>query len=214
MKGKDIIASKIRNKELYNAFLKVNREDFLPPNLKKYAYDEKYIDVPLQVTSKVTTTALSLGIYMLDNLELRRGQKVLELGTGTGYYTALMAEIADRIYSFEIDDEMFEFAKRALTKYRNVDVIKGDGTLGLEREKPFDRIIVWAACPTLPCKLYDQLKDGGIMIAPIGVGKVQKLYKIIKGNKPEMSSLADVVFMKAKGIYGFYEDDDNDLRII
>lgn len=214
MKGKEIIASKIRNKELLEAFLRVNREEFLPPHLKRYAYDERFLDMPLQITSKITTTALSLGIYMLDSLELRKGQRVLEIGTGIGYYTALIAEIVDRVYTMEIDDQMYEYAKKVLAKYKNVEVIKGDGTQGLEREKPFDRIVVWAAFPTLPCKLYDQLRDGGIMIVPIGTERIQKLYKVIKGKEAELRVLTEVVFMKAKGLYGFYEEEEDDLKVI
>lgn len=207
-KGREIVASRIKSKELQDAFFKVNREEFLPEELKKYAYDEKYIDSPLQITPEITTTALSLGIYMLDNLDLKRGQKVLEIGTGIGYYTALMAEIVDKVYSIEINDEMVGYSKKMLAKlnYVNTQVVKGDGTLGLEEEKPFDRIVVWAACPTLPCKLYDQLKEQGIMIAPIGTTKLQTLYKIIKRKDPEVQKLANVVFVKIKGVYGFYDE--------
>ncbi|ARM75252.1 protein-L-isoaspartate O-methyltransferase family protein [Acidianus manzaensis] len=209
------IASRIKNAELYKAFLKVNREDFLPDLLKKYAYDKKYVDTPLQIIPEITTTALSLGIYMLDNLDLHKSQKVLEIGTGIGYYTALMAEIVDKVFSLEINNDMYNYAREKLKKYNNVEVIKADGTLGLEKEKPFDRIIVWAASPTIPCKLYEQLKEGGIMIVPIGTGKVQSLYKIIKidENNPQIQKLTNVIFMKMKGIYGFYEDEEDDDRI-
>ncbi|AWR98221.1 protein-L-isoaspartate O-methyltransferase [Acidianus sulfidivorans JP7] len=215
MKEKEEIASKIKNAELYKAFLKVNREDFLPDLLKKYAYDRNYINVPLQIIPGITTTALTLGIYMLDNLELHAGQKVLEIGTGIGYYTALMAEIVDKVFSIEINNDMYEYSKKKLQTYNNVELIKADGTLGLEKEKPFDRIIVWAASPTIPCKLYEQLKEGGIMIVPIGTQKVQNLYKItkIKEDSSQIQKLTNVIFMKMSGMYGFYDDDSEEDRI-
>jgi protein-L-isoaspartate(D-aspartate) O-methyltransferase len=212
MDVKGSILSKIKNTELANAFNKVNRKDFLPDQLKKYAYDDKYADSPLTILPNITTTALTLGIYMLDSLDLHKGQKILEIGTGIGYYTALMAEIADKIVSIEINDDMYEYSKKVLN-YPNIELIKGDGTLGYEKESPYDRVIAWAASPTLLCKPFDQLNEGGIMIIPIGTGKVQWLYKIVKKEgKPAIEKLSEVIFMRMRGTYGFYDDYDDPIE--
>lgn len=214
MNAKDDIVRSIKNPRLVKAFMKVNREDFLPDVLKKFAYDPNYIDKPFFITPNITTTALSLGIYMLDILDLQENQKVLEIGTGIGYYTALIAEIVGdtNVISIEIDDTMFEYAKNILLpRYPNIKLIKGDGSLGYEKEAPYDRAIIWASSPTLPCKIYDQLKESGILVVPIGTGKVQGLYKITKkGYEPKIERLSDVIFMKMRGLYGFYEDDNED----
>ncbi len=205
---KERLASRIKNPLLRDAFYKVNREDFLPEHLRKLAYSEKYSGQPLVIFPGVTTTALDLGLYMLDSLELSRGQKILEIGTGIGYYTALMAEIADKVVSVEIHDEMYEYARKRLN-YPNVKLVKGDGTLGYNEDAPYDRVIAWASAPTLLCKPFEQLKEGGIMVLPIGWRK-QWLYKVKKANNaPVMERLTEVVFMKMRGVYGFYEEDDD-----
>ncbi|WP_278465079.1 protein-L-isoaspartate O-methyltransferase family protein [Saccharolobus islandicus] len=218
MGAKEDLLRSIKNSKLANAFIKVNREDFLPQLLKKYAYDPNYIDKPFYVTPNITTTALSLGIYILDILNLEENQKVLEIGTGIGYYTALIAEVVgeNNIVSIEIDDTMFEYAKNVLLiRYPLIKLLKTDGSLGYEKEAPYDRIVVWAAAPTIPCKLYDQLKENGIMVVPIGGEKAQGLYRITKtGYEPKIERIGDVIFMKMRGLFGFYDNDDpNERRI-
>lgn len=213
MSAKDSILKTIKNPLLAKAFTKVNREDFLPDVLKKFAYDAHYVNDAFYITPNITTTALKLGIYMLDILDLKENQKVLEIGTGIGYYTALIAEIVEdkNVVTLEIDDVMYEYAKRVLLpRYPNLVLVKADGSLGYEKEAPYDRVIIWASSPTLPCKIYDQLKESGILVLPIGGGKIQGLYKVVKkGYNPEITRLGDVVFMKMRGLFGFYEDDDD-----
>jgi len=109
---KEIIAGRITNPLLREAFLRVDRRDFLPEKYRKVAYDPELADQPLWVTENVTTTALNLGLLMLDVLDLREGQRVLEVGTGGGYYTALMAEIVENVVSVEIDREVLELARK------------------------------------------------------------------------------------------------------
>jgi len=208
MDVKEFLVQQLSSKELIDAFLKVNREDFLPDKLKKYAYHPDYIDVPLQVTEKYTTTALTLGLKMLDLLELKKGLKVLEIGTGTGYYTALIAEIVgdENVISIEKDLEMYEIAKKNLRKY-NIKLIFGDGSIGYKEESPYDRAVVWAAYPTFPCSIYEQLKEGGIIITPIEERRGrQGLYKIIKSVTPNIIRLFDVIFTRIEGLCGFYGD--------
>lgn len=207
------MAQKLKNKDLISALYKVDRRDFLPDKLKDYAYKLEFVDSPLKVTdSGITTTALSLGLTMLDLLELKRGDKVLEIGTGTGYYTALIAEIVgdSNVVSIEIDDEIFEFAKnRLLNRYKNMKLIKGDGSIGYKPEQPYDKAIAWAAFPTIPCMVYDQLKEGGILVVPIEDhrGK-QGLYKIVKTSQgASITRLFEVIFMRARGLCGFLDQD-------
>ncbi len=202
------ILKKIKNRELAEAFKKVDRASFLPENLKDYAYT--HVDEALPILPGINTTALSLGIYMLDELDLHKGQKILEIGTGIGYYTALIAEIVDKVVSIEINEKMYKYASNKLLSYNNVKLILGDGTLGYEEDSPYDRIIAWASAPTLLCKPYEQLREGGIMILPIGVERVQKLYKVVKkGNNPIIENLGEVIFGRIKGLYGFYDDFDD-----
>jgi protein-L-isoaspartate(D-aspartate) O-methyltransferase len=108
--------------------------------------------------------------YMTDVLQLEPSHRVLEIGTGSGYQAAVLAEIATHVYSIEIVAELAEGARRALTEsgYRNVDVRTGNGYLGWPDRAPFDRIIVTAAPPTIPNALVDQLAVGGIMVVPVG----------------------------------------------
>ncbi|MBB5254973.1 protein-L-isoaspartate O-methyltransferase family protein [Sulfurisphaera ohwakuensis] len=213
MSEKEEILRKIKTRELAEAFNKVDRSLFLPENLKDYAYT--HVNEALPILPGINTTALNLGIFMLDELDLHKGQKVLEIGTGIGYYTALIAEIVDKVVSVEINEKMYNYASKLLSSYHNIKLILGDGTLGYEEEKPYDRAIVWATAPTLLCKPYEQLKDGGIMILPIGVGRVQKLYKVIKkGNNPSLENLGEVMFGRIGGLYGFYDDyDDIEFRV-
>ncbi|BBD72785.1 protein-L-isoaspartate O-methyltransferase [Sulfodiicoccus acidiphilus] len=175
---------------------------FLPPNVRHLAYDPNYIDSPIQVSQKHSTTALSLGLFMLDQLELESGHKVLEVGTGTGYYTALMIQMGCDVVTLEMDDEMYQLASKALAGMR-VKLIKADGSLGFLPEAPYDRAIIWSASPFLPCGPLSQLREGGVMIVPLQVGERQYLYKVIRTEPPTMLRLIEVLFGKMDGICGF-----------
>ena len=198
------MASRIVNPLLREAFLRVDRKDFLPEGVKDLAYEN--IDEPLPIWEGATTTALSLGLFMLDSLELSPGLKVLEIGTGSGYYTALIAETVGEVVSVEISEGLYRVAKERLTKYQNVKLVLGDGSLGYEEGKPYDRVIVWAASPTLPCRPFEQLKEGGVMVVPIGGERGQRLYKVRKVyGRPVLTELGEVLFVKMRGVYGFYD---------
>jgi|ECHnycMinimDraft_1075156.scaffolds.fasta_scaffold00189_4 protein-L-isoaspartate(D-aspartate) O-methyltransferase len=194
----------LRNKELELAAKKVDRSKFLPKSLSSLAYDIAYLDSPIQVTGKHSTTALSLGLFMLDQLELRPGNKVLEVGTGTGYYTAIMAEMGCQVTTLENDDEMYDMASSNL-KGTGVVPIRADGSLGYLSNAPYDRVILWAAAPSLPCAPFSQLRDGGIMVAPIKVGERQYLYKLVMANPPARLRLIEVLFSELSGFCGTKE---------
>ncbi|BFH73172.1 protein-L-isoaspartate O-methyltransferase [Sulfurisphaera javensis] len=196
----------IMSQELINAFIKVDRRKFLPEKIRDKAYSLKHIDEPLQITKNYTTTALSLGLKMLDILDLKRDEKVLEVGTGTGYYTALIAEIVGdkNVYTLEYDEEMFNIAKTNLKEY-NVNLIFGDGSIGYDKAQPYDKAIIWAASPTFPFPIYLQMKDKGVIVVPITDKKDrQGLYKIVKAQTPIIIRYFDVIFSPLRGICGYW----------
>ncbi|MEM4047351.1 MAG: rRNA adenine N-6-methyltransferase family protein, partial [Metallosphaera sp.] len=136
------ILSALSSEDLKHAYLKVNREEFIPEKYVSLAYDPDYIDKPIPINDKVNTTALSLGLKMLDYLYLKDGDKVLEVGTGCGYYTAIIAEVVgyENVTTIEVDPWMANYAQNRLQKYRiNVEV--GDGTLGMSQKAPFNKAI-------------------------------------------------------------------------
>lgn len=143
---------------------------------------------------------------MLEALELKRGDKVLEVGTGSGWNAALIAEIVKpgKIFTTEFVEKLAKSAKKNLRKYRNVKVIKIDGSAGYKKEAPYDRIIVTAACPAVPKPLTEQLKENGILIAPVGAEFGQDMIKIIKKKgKLFEKNLGGFVFVPLKGKYGY-----------
>ena len=148
------------------AMARVPRHLFVPESLRPYAYEDR----PLPIGREQTISQPYIVGYMTDVLQLEPSHRVLEIGTGSGYQAAVLAEIATHVYSIEIVAELAEGARRALTEsgYRNVDVRTGNGYLGWPDRAPFDRIIVTAAPPTIPNALVDQLAVGGIMVVPVG----------------------------------------------
>ncbi|BCU70773.1 protein-L-isoaspartate O-methyltransferase family protein [Stygiolobus caldivivus] len=196
----------INSKELLDAFKRVDRIKFIPEPFKSLAYSKDYLDKAIPITKNYNTTALSLGIMMLDLLQLRSGDKVLEIGTGSGYYTALIAEVVggENVYSMEYDIEAYSLARANLSGYA-INLILGDGSIGYEKAKPYDKIVVWAASPTFPYALYAQLRDRGIMVVPIADSEnKQGLYKIVKGNEAFIVKVSDVIFSRLRGLCGYW----------
>jgi len=155
--------------EIIEAFRKVPRHEFVPANLGDYAY----ADQPLPIGHGQTISAPSMIAIMLDSLELRPGQKVLEIGAGSGYNAALIAEIVGpkgKVFTIERIAELAEFGRTNLQKtgYGWVQVVVGDGTRGYKKGAPWDRILVTACSPEIPHLLVEQLKVGGKLAAPVG----------------------------------------------
>ncbi|AHC50922.1 protein-L-isoaspartate O-methyltransferase [Sulfolobus acidocaldarius SUSAZ] len=197
------------NSDVLEAFMKLDRRKFLPAKYSDIAYSPKHIDQPIQITKNYNTTALGLGVKMVDLLELKKSDKVLEIGTGSGYYTALMAEIvgAENLYTIEFDEEAYNLAKNNLKEYHGIHLIFGDGSLGYISGSPYDKIIVWASSPTFPYVLYQQMKEKGIMVVPISDNeKRQGLYRIYKGEtgSPVITKVMDVYFTRLRGLCGFW----------
>ena len=159
-------ARDISSERVLSAMLRVPRHLFVPANLQRHAYEDR----PLTIGRGQTISQPYIVAYMTEALELQPAHTVLEIGTGSGYQAAVLAELAKHVYSIEIVPELADRARVALqrTGYRNVTVRTGNGYLGWPELAPFDRIIVTAAPPEIPQALVDQLAVGGIMVVPVG----------------------------------------------
>ncbi|MBI4613078.1 MAG: protein-L-isoaspartate(D-aspartate) O-methyltransferase [Planctomycetes bacterium] len=162
------------------AMRKVPRHEFVPASVRGRAYDDDALPIDQdQTISQPRVVAL-----MTQVLGLRGGERVLEIGTGSGYHAAVLAQIAAEVYTIEIVPELAESAAARLDRlgYSNVSVRQGDGYLGWPEKAPFDAIVVTAAPSHPPPALVEQLKEGGRMVLPIGEsGEVQDLYLLEKG---------------------------------
>ena len=201
--------------EVIKAMLKVPRHKFLP----KGAISSAYIDSPLSIGLGQTISAPHMNAMMCELLELKEGDKVLEVGTGSGYHAALCAEIVapegsrnpGHVYSLERHLKLADSARESLSNagYKDtVTVVHGDGTLGYPSEAPYDKILVTASSPNkVPPPLKEQLKDGGILCIPAGSKEWgQDLYIVTKkGNKFDTKRVTGVRFVPLIGEWGFPE---------
>ncbi len=194
------------SKKVIDAFKKIRREDFVINELKYRAYD----DIALPIVGGQTISQPSTVLYMLEQLDLKPGQRVLEIGAGSGYNATLMASMVGskgRVYSIEFLDEVYRFAKKniANAKIKNVEIIKRDGSKGYDKEAPYDRIIITAACPEIPGVLVEQLKDTGVIVAPVGSLTYQRMVRLKKkdGMLEKYESDNEYMFVPLRGEYGF-----------
>jgi len=200
----------IRSSKVEKAMLTVPRELFVPDDVREYAYDDR----PLPIGYGQTISAPSIVAHMTELLDPKPGDKVLEIGTGSGYQAAILAEIVTpggHVWSIERIPELAEFARRNLerTGYADrVTVIVGDGSLGYEPAAPYDRVIVTAAAPKIPEPLVKQLKPGGRLVAPIGSLPFQVLIVLDKALDGTISVRRDleVVFVPLIGEYGWRDE--------
>ncbi len=168
----------VDNKNVLNAMKQVPRHVFVPNPYKPYAYD----DTPLPIGEGQTISQPYIVAYMTEILDLKSTDKVLEIGTGSGYQAAVLAEICDSVYTIEIYKSLAERAGKILKKlgYDNVFVKHGDGYKGWPEHAPFDAIIVTCAPRDVPEELEEQLKENGRMIIPVGKKYTQQLYLLKK----------------------------------
>ncbi|MFP3294596.1 MAG: protein-L-isoaspartate O-methyltransferase [Caldisphaera sp.] len=197
----------IKTEKVEEAMINVDRSIFVP---QKYI-NESYEDKPLPIGYGQTISAPSIVAYMTELLELREGDKVLEIGTGSGYQTAILSYIVKEkglIISIERIKELSEIAYKNLEKlglHKNVKLIVGDGSIGYENDKPYDRILITAASPKIPNFVYDQLKNGGIAVMPVGSIEEQKLVVLKKDElgKITIEYNISVIFVPLIGYNGF-----------
>ncbi len=203
----------LNEQKVINAMLTVPRHLFLP----KDAESSAYMDTPLSIGCNQTISAPHMNAMMCEYLELKEGDKVLEIGTGSGYHAALCAELVapkgsvnpGHVYTIERHEELVENARTSLkeTGYASrVTVILGDGTMGYSKEAPYDKILVTAASPKkVPPPLRKQLIEGGILCIPTGsMGYGQDLYVIRKyGDNYKSKRITGVRFVPLIGKYGF-----------
>jgi len=166
----------IRDQRVLDAMASVPRHEFTPERYRDQAYE----DHPLPIAEEQTISQPYIVAIMLEALALQPSDKVLEIGTGSGYVTALLAELAAQVVSIERHVSLADAARQLLSAmdYRNVRVITADGTAGFAECAPYNKIIVSAAAPELPHALVHQLAEGGRMIVPVGRDDSQQLQLI------------------------------------
>jgi protein-L-isoaspartate(D-aspartate) O-methyltransferase len=204
MVERQIAARGVRSTEVLRALRKVPRELFLPDGIREFAYE----DTPLPLEADQTISQPYIVALMTEALLLEGGEKVLEIGTGSGYAAAVLAEIAGEVYTVERIEPLADEAAARLAElgYQNVQVRHADGTLGWPEHAPFDAIVVAAGGPEIPGTLKRQLKIGGRLVIPVGADqRVQELVRVTRyaddGFKTE--DIADVRFVPLIGKEGW-----------
>ncbi len=202
MVEQDLRARGIRDPRVLEAFLKVPRERFVPARERVHAYADR----PLPIGFGQTISQPYMVAIMLEALKLSGRERVLEIGTGSGYQTALLAELAREVYTVDIIPELVDQARWVLKDlgYRNIRFRVGDGGEGWPEHAPYDRILVSAAMPEVPPPLLEQLADGGILVGPVGDLMEQDLLRIHReGTRIIRESLGRCAFVPLRGKWGF-----------
>jgi protein-L-isoaspartate(D-aspartate) O-methyltransferase len=200
-----LMARHIDNEKVLTAMYRVPRHLFVHRDFQKSAYDDR----PLPIGNDQTISQPFMVALMTQLLELTGDEKVLEIGTGSGYQTAVLAEIAGFVYSIERHEALARQALNRLRKlgYDNVEVLVGDGTQGLPSKAPYDAILVAATGPIIPGPLRTQMADGGRMVLPVGEGDDQHLLRVWRaGDRWEVEKILKVRFVPLLGRFGFVED--------
>ena len=199
-----LISRGIKDARVLDTMRKVPRHRFVEEAL----YSQAYNDHPLPIGDKQTISQPYMVALMTEALDLRGPEKVLEIGTGSGYQTAILAELAEKIYSIERIRTLSNKAQRILDDlgYFNVVLKVGDGSLGLKEESPFDAIMVTAGSPDIPQPLVDQLAMGGRLVVPVGDRYTQALMKIVRVKEGiTKTDLGGCRFVNLLGTHGWKE---------
>jgi len=195
----------IQDQRVLDAMSSVPRHEFVTEHDRHQAYE----DHPLPIGEDQTISQPYIVALMLQTLSLHPGDKVLEIGTGSGYQTALLAELTQHVYSIERHERLAEAARATLTRldFRNAAVFIGDGSQGWPDMAPFDAIVVSAAAPQIPASLFEQLREGGRMIAPVGPLFGQELQLVRKQDgHPVVTHLDGCRFVPLIGVQGYSSD--------
>lgn len=189
-----IVTRGVKDPLVLTAMKKVLRHEFVPERLRDLAY----YDGPLPIGEEQTISQPYIVALMTELLELKPGEKVLEVGTGSGYQAAVLAEITDQVFTIEILEPLYESARQKLKElgYEKIQLKLGDGSLGWKEHAPFDKLIVTAAALSdVPRPLIEQLKEGGIIVIPIGVWYQELIVGIKKDGKLEKRTVIPVRFV-------------------
>src|SRR5450759_2650037 len=184
------------------AMRRVPRHLFVPEPQRARAYD----DMPLPVGEGQTISQPYMVAWMTELLGLEGDEKVLEVGTGSGYQAAILGLLARKVYSIERIEWLSEQARTRLDElgFKNIEVVVGDGSKGLKTQAPFDAIIVTAGSPGVPQALVEQLADGGRLVIPVGPSSMQMLTVITRrGDDVETNQVGSCVFVPLVGMYGW-----------
>ncbi|MBI4722717.1 MAG: protein-L-isoaspartate(D-aspartate) O-methyltransferase [Candidatus Stahlbacteria bacterium] len=199
-----IISRDIEDKKVINAMKKVPRHLFVAKDLEEDAYN----DHPLPIGLGQTISQPYMVAQMTSVLGTCGSSRILEIGTGSGYQASILAELVAEVFTIECIETLAHSAERVVRGlgYENIFMKIGDGTLGWQEHSTYDGILITAATPFFPLPLVEQLKDGGIIVAPIGDKSIQTLTKARKiGNKLHQEQLFDCVFVPLVGRYGWRE---------
>jgi protein-L-isoaspartate(D-aspartate) O-methyltransferase len=202
-----LIPRQIRDDRVLAAMGSVPRHLFVPPDLRHLAYS----DAPLPIGQRQTISQPYIVALMTELLELTGEERVLEVGTGSGYQAAVLAHVAKKVYSVERIPELADEARDRLKQMgvENVDVIHHDGSLGYPEEAPYDGIIVTAAAPQVPGPLKEQLADGGRLVLPVGGRNGQILERWRReGENFSREQVAPVAFVPLVGNQGWKSEED------
>ncbi len=194
-----IISRGIKDTRVLDAMRKIPREVFVPLECRNFAYE----DHPLSIGMGQTISQPYIVALMTEQLEVKKDMKVLEIGTGSGYQAAVLAELADKVFSVEIKQNLFRRSAKLFEKYTNLMLSCHDGVKGWPEYAPYDRIMVTASPPKIPLDHIDQLKAGGIMVTPVGSSTLcQELIKVVKTKKGiKKKKVCDVTFVPLIGKY-------------
>jgi protein-L-isoaspartate(D-aspartate) O-methyltransferase len=205
MVKKQLIRRKIANPYVLEAMRKVPRHLFVPSEYRHMAYE----DGPLSIGSRQTISQPYVVALMTELLALNRSDRVLEIGVGSGYQTAILAELVEEVIGIERINVLVNQARERLTAlgYKNVTVIEADGTLGYPAKGPYDGILVAAAAPSVPQPLIDQLAEGGRLVIPVGDSANQVIQRIRrKEDQILVEKLIPVRFVPLIGEHGFSDE--------
>jgi protein-L-isoaspartate(D-aspartate) O-methyltransferase len=200
----DLVGRDITNPDVLRVLSEVRREEFVPASYQSQAYD----DGPLPIGMGQTISQPYIVALMTQELRLNPNCEVLEIGTGSGYQTAILSRLAKRVYTIERFAELSESAQAVLGKLgiTNVEFYVGDGSCGWPGGKSFDRIMITAAVPKVPEPLIEQLVEGGLIVGPVGSTGVQELVVCKKQHGKIIDKVVcDCRFVKLLGKFGFEE---------
>jgi protein-L-isoaspartate(D-aspartate) O-methyltransferase len=201
-----LVDADIRDTRVIEAFRRVPRSGFVPVSWIHRADEDR----PIPIAHEQVTTQPSLIARMVEGLRLRGGERVLEVGTGLGFQTAILAHLAGEVFSIERFPDLSERASSNLRAagITNATLVVGDGTRGLPDRAPFEAIVVSAAAPRVPAPLLEQLAEGGRLVHPVGPGGRETVvaFRNVDGKVVTEAELTEAFFVKLVGEYGLPED--------